>query len=115
MVFCNLLCIQRETERYRCKLKDIRLPITIDLLQAFVPNMAEKWRDLGLRLGLDACVIRAVEVKHHTSEGCCQEVISRWREGAGKIPKTWFTILEAMRLCGLAKVAKDVEESLCLS
>ena len=93
---------------------DAPFSIGQDLWKHIVPNVAEKWREFALYLGLDAHVIRTLEVKHHTAEGCCQEVISRWREGAGKIPKTWVTLLEAMRLCGLTKVAKDVEESLCL-
>lgn len=93
----------------------MKVPFSVgqDLWKHFVPNIAGKWREFAFYLGVDACVIRTLEVRHHTAEGRCQEVISHWREGAGKFPKTWVTVLEAMRLCGLAKVAKDIEESLC--
>ena len=64
-------------------------------------------------LGVDTCMIRAVEAKHDAAEDRCKEIISRWREGAGKVPKTWATILEAMRLCGLARDANEIEETLC--
>lgn len=107
--------VQRETERYRSKLMDVPCSIGRDMWHHVVPNAAAKWREFALYLGLDTCVIRAVEVKYDTAEDCCQEIISRWREGAGKFPKTWVTILEAMRLCGLTKGAKEIEESLCFA
>lgn len=80
-----------------------------------MPKIAAKWREFAGCLGLDACMIRAVEDKHNTAEDCCQEIIFRWRAGAGKIPKTWVTILEAMRLCGLVKIAREIEETLCFA
>lgn len=106
------MCIQRETERYRCKLIDHPFSIGQELWQRAMPNITVKWREFAGCLGLDAHVIRAVEDRHNTAEDCCEEVISRWREGAGKIPKTWVTILEAMRLCGFTKITREIEENL---
>ena len=113
-VLCFLpFYVQRVAEHYRHKLTDIPYSVGQEMFILVIPNTAENWREFAMYLGVDACTIRTVEAKHDTAEDCCKEIISRWREGAGKVPKTWATILEAMRLCGLTRGAKEIEETLC--
>ena len=105
--------VQRETELYRRKLTDIPHLVGQEMFHLVIPNTVENWREFAMYLGVDACTILAVEAEHDTAEDCCKKIISHWREGAGKVPKTWATILEAMHLCGLTRGAKRIEETLC--
>ena len=37
------------------------------------------------------------------------KVLLRWMDGTGKQPKTWLTVLEAMRRAGFTETAKELE------
>lgn len=79
------------------------------LYEHVVPAVDGKWRELGTYLGIDAHVIRAVHADQGKAEDGCMAVLSRWIDGAGKQPKTWTTVLEAMRLSGFMESAKELE------
>lgn len=54
-------------------------------------------------------MIRVVHTDQGNDEDSCVAILSRWIDGAGKHPKTWTTVLEAMRLSGLMESAKELE------
>lgn len=79
------------------------------LYEHVVPAVSQKWRELGTYLGIDAHVLRAVHADQGSDEDSCMAVLCRWIDGAGKHPKTWITVLEAMRLSGFVERAKELE------
>ena len=74
-----------------------------------VPAVAAKWREFGTYLGLEAHFIKAVHADQSSAEDSCLNVLLKWIDGAGKQPKTWITVLEAMRRAGFTEVAKELE------
>ena len=74
-----------------------------------VPAVAAKWRELATYLGLEPHVITAAHADQSSAEDSCLNVLLKWIDGAGKQPKTWITVLEAMRLAGFTETAKELE------
>ena len=54
-------------------------------------------------------MITAVHVDQSNDEDSCLNALLRWMDGAGKQPKTWLTVLEAMRRAGFTEPAKELE------
>ena len=96
-------------EKYRCKLLDLPHPTEEELWNHVVPVVAARWREVAAYLGLESHVITAVHVAQSNDEDSCLKVLLRWMDGAGKQPKTWLTVLEAMRRAGFTEPAKELE------
>ena len=79
------------------------------LYQHVVPAFAGKWRELGSYLDIAAHMIRVVHADQGSDEDSCVAILCRWIDGAGKHPKTWTTVLEAVRLSGLMESAKELD------
>lgn len=54
-------------------------------------------------------MITAAHADQSSAEDSCLNVLLKWIDGAGNQPKTWITVLEAMRRAGFAEVAKELE------
>lgn len=74
-----------------------------------VPAVAVKWKEFGTSLGVDEHVVRVVHADQGSDVDSCMAILSRWIDGAGKQPKTWTTVLEAMRLSGFMESATELE------
>ena len=77
-----------------------------------MPTVAMKWKEFGNYLGIDAHVIRAVHADQGSDLDHCMAILSRWIDGAGKQPKTWTTVLEAMRCSGFVESAKELDRKI---
>ena len=96
-------------ENYRRKLLDLPHPTEEQLWHHVVPVVGAKWREVATYLGLESHVITAVHVDQSSVEDNCLNALLRWMDGAGKQPKTWITVLEAMRRAGFNEPARELE------
>ena len=55
------------------------VPSLKDLRKHFITRYATKWKDIGLLLGLDSSILRAIEVEYYSEvRSCCKQMIEEW-------------------------------------
>ena len=86
-----------------------------DLMNAVATKIPEKWREVGIGLGLDSTDISHIEavVPTHKSTPCYVMVFETWKNKGTK-DYTWDTLLKALRapLVNASKLASTIEGQL---
>ena len=90
-------------------------PYESDLLKLVGDHTDSKWKDFGIRLGISSNLCEGIrKQKLGDSKECFILLCSKWLSsgaGTGDKPRTWRTVLEAVRECGFFEVADQVEQS----
>ena len=90
-------------------------PILRDLYDHVVPSVADKWRDLGVKLlhptKIEQRVLEVIAADHpHSVENCCKSMFEKWlntQEDA-----SWQQLLEALQTMQLNYLAEQIENKL---
>lgn len=85
-----------------------------DVMKALKHHVNAQWKHFGTFLYVDPTLMDAI-CKHKLANPCdCMlELVSQWvtrREGTGELPRTWKTVVEAVRNSGFALLAKELAE-----
>lgn len=84
----------------------------MNLVAAKIP---EKWREVGIGLGLDTTDIKRIEadIPTHKSTPCYVDVFDTWKN-KGTTKYTWGTLLKALRTPSVdaSKLANTIEGQL---
>lgn len=69
-----------------------------------------KWSDIGGALKVDPTELEAI-ARHGDPAKCFGEMLSTWLKGAGDPPRTWTTIVKALRgkIVDLGALADEIE------
>ena len=63
-----------------------------------IARIASEWEKLALALNIEAYIMRTIKRNHGNScEDACTDLLRRWLEGEGREPKTWATLVEALK------------------
>ena len=63
-----------------------------------IARIASEWEKLALALSIEAYIMRTIKRNHGNScEDACTDLLRRWLEGEGREPKTWATLVEALK------------------
>ena len=88
-----------------------------DLMNFVAAEIPEKWREVGIGLGLDSTDIKRIEaeVPTHKSTPCYVDVFYTWKN-KGTTEHTWDNLLKALRTpsVGASKLANTIEGQLSL-
>ena len=85
----------------------------IHLIKFVIPKIQAVWDDVAFALKYEFHTVRAIQEKHHEDpKKCCKWLLGDWlTTGNGKSPKTWSTLLDALRgLDDLTSVIHEIEE-----
>ena len=86
-----------------------------DLMNLVAAKIPEKWREVGIGLGLDTTDIKRIEadVPTHKSTLCYVDVFDTWKN-KGTTKYTWGTLLKALRTPSVdaSKLASTIEGQL---
>ena len=86
----------------------------MNLVAAKIP---EKWREVGIVLGLDSADIKRIEadIPTHKSTPCYVDVFDTWKN-KGTTEYTWDTLIKALRtpVVDASKLANTIEGQLSL-
>ena len=78
-------------------------------------EIPEKWREVGIGLGLDTTDIKRIEadIPTHKSTPCYVDVFYTWKNKSTKT-YTWDTLLKALRTPSVdaSKLASTIEDQL---
>ena len=85
----------------------------IDLIEFVIPKIQTEWEDVAFALEYEIQTVNSIKDKHHEDpRKCCKELLKDWlATGNGKSPKTWSTLLDALkRLDDLKGVIHEIEK-----
>ena len=76
-----------------------------------INGIATKWKDVALRLYFEGHHIQIIDRDNHdqSCSACCA-MFTRWLEGYGRKPKTWRTLIIALKEANLSTLARELEK-----
>ena len=86
-----------------------------DLVKWAVPRVAPKWDEVGLQLNIQQYVLRSVEADGGDVVTRCKNMFAKWldgQNGTGNLPRTWESVLEAVREAVGSEVCRTIEHSI---
>ena len=74
-------------------------------------SVASKWKRVATRLYFSQEKIDAISLdSHHQCDPACHTMFTRWLDGEGRGPKTWRSLIAALREADLSSVAHELDE-----
>ena len=86
-----------------------------DVVKWVVPRVAPKWDEVGLQLNIQQYVLRSVEADGADVVTRCKNMFDKWLDGqygTGNLPRTWESVLEAVREAVGSEVCRTIEQSI---
>ena len=81
-----------------------------------IRHIAPDWQIVGAHLGIEMSILRIIEADNPRSvERCCCQMFLRWLShdtGTGSEPRTWKSVLIALRTVGYYTMVGDIERTL---
>ena len=80
-----------------------------------MPKIAAEWKIAAINLDFDASAIKIIRQKcgWNDPEGCCLEMLMEWLTTGKEGPKTWNTLLSALKMNrNFTNVCSDIEKKL---
>ena len=91
-----------------------KAPTLVELTNMVVPPLRNKWRDIGIQLGIKPNDLDAIyDRRNRNPNHCFADVFSQW-EDSNNLPYTWAVILEVIssEYVNELAVAKSIEQKL---
>jgi GTPase SAR1 family protein len=90
---------------------------TLHILDTHViQHTALDWNKVAENLEIDISILKAIETSYpDNAKHCCYEMFSRWLDhvtGTGDSPRTWKSVLIALRTAGYVTLVGDMEKLL---
>ena len=89
-------------------------PEICDLMNIVIPKIMNDWKYIAEALHYDLSIIKAIEVKGGGNpKNCCRELLEDWlmaNNGAKAGPKTWSTLLNALK--EINEISLDITEEI---
>ena len=85
-----------------------------EIIKALGQTVDAKWKSFGNFLGAEPTLMDAINKNNfgNTSD-CMLDLVSKWvnnQRGTGDLPRTWQTVVEAVRDTGFEQLAKELAE-----
>ena len=81
----------------------------MNLVQHFIPYYAEKWKDIGILLGLNNHMLNCIKTDHPTdAKSCCREMLDMWLKT--DFTASWeklFTVIDSPAVSSGQGIDKD--------
>ena len=76
-----------------------------------IDGIAAKWKGVALRLYFEGDCTEVIEINcHYQAVPACRTMFTRWLEGYGREPKTWRTLIIALKEANLSMLAEKLEK-----
>ena len=93
-------------------------PKISDLMNEVAAKIPHKWMEIGFQLGLSLAKIEAIKYQHHReSTKIFIDIFDHWEKQPGDEPKTWSTVIEALKTPLVAEetLAHELEEMMSIN
>lgn len=85
-----------------------------DIIKALRHQVDAKWRYFGTFLRFDPALMDTISKDNKESTDCMLDLVTKWMtydEGSGQLPRTWQTVVEAVRLSGFKQLASELADT----
>ena len=96
-------------------LHHLTLPVcgrTTDIIEALNHQLDARWRLFGTFLRVDYQTMESIETSTRGKpDDCMLDLLGRWtsnQAGTGTLPRTWQTVVEAVKKTGFAVIAENL-------
>lgn len=82
-----------------------------DVIRALQHKADARWRDFGTFLYFEPSLMDIIAKDNKESPYCMLDLVTKWVthfEGSGDLPRTWQTVIEAVRDLGYGKLAEEL-------
>ena len=87
-------------------------PLATDIIEAFNHQLDAQWRHLGTFLRVDYQTMEAIKTGNANNPADCMlDLLGKWtsnQAGTGTLPRTWQTVVEAVKKTGFGVIAKKL-------
>ena len=74
-----------------------------------VKRTPDNWQQLAIEgLHFEEYEVTAIALNNQPANAC-RVMLGKWRDGTGRGPKTWATLLQALRDIGMGELARELE------
>ena len=87
----------------------------LQMVKSALWDVREKWKDLGVELSVTQTTLDSINITQRGDSGSClREILAVWLKisGAGGTPRTWSSIIAALKEVEEMTVAKSIEYQL---
>lgn len=85
-----------------------------DILRALDYKLDCTWQEFGTFLGVEYLTINSIDIERRgRPHSCMLHLVGSWlshQTGSGDLPRTWKTVVEAVREAGSQKLAMELAE-----
>ena len=82
-----------------------------DITEALVNRVNKHWKRFGNSLRFDPTLMEKIEANNRKSADCMLDLVTKWvrkDEGTGGLPRTWETVIKAVKASGHKQLAKEL-------
>lgn len=81
------------------------------MIGALNHQLDAKWRDFGTFLLVDCAIMDSINEDKSNGEACMLCLVEKWmchEHGTGKLPRTWKTVVQAVKDVGKGHLAEQL-------
>ena len=83
------------------------------MIEALNKRVDSDWHHFGNRLRFDSTLIATIKANNRECTDCMLDLVTKWvneDEGTGDLPRTWQTVVEAVKSAGHKQLARELAE-----
>ena len=87
--------------------------IYIDVIEALNHQLDAQWREFGTFLHVVPAVMNRIDEDKSKVEACMLQLVEKWlysEDGTGELPRTWKTVVQAVKSMGKGLLAQQLAE-----
>ena len=86
-------------------------PTELELFHHVACKLGDDWKHFAIYLGFESTQIQQAD-KEKSFKDKAYDILVAWRKGTGNKPKTWATILTALKSTGLTDFACEIQRDI---
>ena len=87
-------------------------PTEQQLFHHVARNLGDDWKDFAIYLGFEYTQIQQADHREKSYKDKAYEILVAWLKGAGYTPRSWETILTALKNTGLTDLAREIQTNI---
>ena len=89
------------------------LTCPLDVIKALNHQLDAKWKEFGTHLRFEPAILNGIGSDRSGVGDCMLELVEKWvvcENGTGDLPRTWQTVVQAVRVTSSEHLAKQLAE-----
>ena len=85
----------------------------VDVIEALNHSLDAQWKDFGIHLHVESAILDGIEKNRSNERDRMLQLVEKWLvqdSGTGKLPRTWKTVVQAVKSMGKEKLAQKLAQ-----